>query len=156
MTISILPASAEDAGPMTQIQRRAFSRLYERYHDAGSPYLRGEEEILMLLERPGWRVYRILADGALCGGVYFCERGEGDFYLARIYVDPAMQGKGIAPEAIRLCEGTAANAKRWRLDYPAEEERNRRCYEKAGYRDTGERQSQSGGAITLAYMEKLV
>ncbi len=31
---------------------------------------------------------------------------------------------------------------------------NRRCYEKAGYKDTGERRKQSGGAITLAYMEK--
>jgi ribosomal protein S18 acetylase RimI-like enzyme len=33
---------------------------------------------------------------------------------------------------------------------------NRRCYEKAGYADTGERREQSGGAITLAYMEKII
>jgi ribosomal protein S18 acetylase RimI-like enzyme len=33
---------------------------------------------------------------------------------------------------------------------------NRRCYEKAGYTDTGERREQSGGAITLAYMEKTI
>jgi len=42
------------------------------------------------------------------------------------------------------------------LDYPVDETANRRCYEKAGYTDTGERRDQSGGAITLAYMEKTI
>lgn len=156
MTVSLRPASAADAPALAALQRRAFRRLYERYHDEGSPYLRGEEEILTLLARPGWCVCQILADGVLCGGVYFCDRGEGEYYLARIYIDPALQGQGIAPEALRLCEAMTPDARRWYLDYPVQELRNRRCYEKAGYRDTGQRLEQSGGAITLGYMEKLL
>ncbi len=156
MTVSLRPATAADAPALAALQRRAFQRLYERYHDEGSPYLRGEEEIFNLLERPNWQVYQVLAGGVLCGGVYFCEREAGEYYLARIYIDPAFQGQGIAPEALRLCEATVSGARRWYLDYPVTEERNRRCYEKAGYHDTGERREQSGGAITLGYMEKYV
>ena len=156
MTVSLRPAAAADAPALAALQRRAFRRLYERCRDEGSPYLRGEEEIFALLERPNWQICQVLADGVLCGGVYFCERGAGEYYLARIYIDPAFQGRGIAPEALRLCEAMVPDARRWYLDYPVTEERNRRCYEKAGCRDTGERREQSGGAIILGYMEKFV
>ena len=80
----------------------------------------------------------------------------GAYYLARIYILPEMQGKGIASTAILLCEATVHNAHLWTLDFPVDEKANRRCYEKAGYKDTGERRGQSGGAIILTYMEKKV
>ena len=158
MKISIEPATIDDAPSLVDIQRRAFKRLYDIYHDEGNPYLRGVDEIARWLERPNWRVYKILADGVLRGGVSFCERDEapGVYYLARIYIAPEAQGKGIANAAMLLCEQSVANANLWTLDYPANEAINRRSYEKAGYTDTGERREQSGGAITLAYMEKRI
>lgn len=156
MEISIIPAAATDAEALAEIQRKAFKRLYDIYHDDGSPYLRGTDEILSWLGQPNRRVYKILTDGILCGGVSFCERTAGEYYLARIFILPEMQGKGIACTTILLCEATVNNAKKWTLDYPEEQSANRRCYEKAGYTDTGERREQSGGAITLAYMEKLL
>jgi len=156
MKVEIVPATVEDAETLAVIQKKAFKRLYEIYQDAGSPYLRGEDEIIKWMERPNFYVYKIFADGVLCGGVAFFQRSEvsGEYYLARIYVTPELQGKGIACAAILLCEKQVANAKRWILDYPVDETANRRCYEKAGYKDTGERREQSNGAITLAYMEK--
>jgi len=158
MDIKIIPATANDAEALTDIQRKAFKRLYDIYHDEGSPFLRGSDEIIQWMEHPNWRTYKIFADDALCGGVSFCELDEkpGEYYLARIYILPELQGKGIASTAILMCESTVENAKRWRLDFPAEQIANRRCYEKAGYKDTGERREQSGGAITLAYMEKAI
>ncbi|NLO47762.1 MAG: GNAT family N-acetyltransferase [Clostridiales bacterium] len=158
MNVEIIPATAEDAEDLAAIQRLAFKRLYDTYHDEGSPYLRGADEILLWLEQPNWRVYKIVADGVLLGGVSFCEKNgmPGVYYLARIYVLPDYQGKGIAGAAILLCEETVTNAGVWTLDFPADQPGNRRCYEKAGYIDTGKRQEQSGGAITLAYMEKKV
>ena len=158
MKVEIIPATKEDAAPLADIQKQAFKRLYDIYHDEGSPYLRGAEEIVAWLEHPNWRVYKILADGVLCGGVAFCERNgmPGVYYLARIYILPEMQGKGIASSAILLCEATIQNAQLWTLDFPVNEKANRRCYEKAGYIDTGERREQSGGAIILAYMEKSI
>ena len=158
MEVKIIPATNEDAEALVVIQKRAFKRLYDMYRDEGSPFLRGVDEIEKWLGRPNWHVYKIYADDILCGGVAFCERNKtsGEYYLARIYTLPEFQGKGIASTAMLMCEATVGNAKRWRLDFPVEQIANRRCYEKAGYTDTGERIEQSGGAITLAYMEKKV
>ena len=158
MNVEIIPATIANAEVLVAIQQQAFKRLYDIYHDEGSPYLRGTDEVKQWLERPNWRVYNIIADGVLCGGVSFCERNgmSGVYYLARIYILPEMQGKGIASTAILLCEKTVANANLWTLDFPVEQVANRRCYEKAGYTDTGERREQSNGAITLAYMEKRI
>lgn len=158
MKIEIVPATAADAEVLAVIQRQAFKRLYDIYHDEGSPYLRGADEIMQWLERPNWQVFKILADGVLCGGVSFCERNgmPGVYYLARIYILPELQSKGTASTAITLCEKRVANANLWTLDFPVEEAANRRCYEKAGFTDTGERREQSSGAVTLAYMEKRV
>ncbi len=158
MHIAIMPATAAEAAALVEIQRKAFQRLYDIYHDAGSPYLRDETEIYQWLEKTQWHVYKIYADDILCGGAAFCAKdpSAGQYYFARIYILPQMQGHGIASSAILLCEKTVPNAKQWTLDYPAAEERNRRCYEKAGYHDTGMQRTQSDGAITLAYMEKII
>ena len=140
---------------MAAIQRQAFRELYEQYHDEGSPYLRGPEEILRWLARSDCHVFKIHADGVLCGGVAVYQRKKrGEFYLARIYISPELRGRGIAPAAIALCEARFPKARHWTLDFPADQTANRRCYEKAGYVDIGEREEASGGAITLAIYEK--
>lgn len=158
MNVEIVPATIKDAEDLVTIQKSAFKRLYDIYHDDGSPYLRGTDEIIRWLESPNWQVYKILADGALCGGVSFYERNgmPGVYYLARIYISPRMQSNGIASRAILLCEAAVTNASIWTLDFPVDQIANRRCYEKAGYTDTGERREQSGGAITLALYEKYI
>jgi len=106
------------------------------------------------LDNPNCHVFKIIADGTLCGGIALSETLVGEFYLGRIYILPEMQGKGIAPTAINLCENKFRHAKRWYLDFPVNENVNRRCYEKAGYNDTGKRREQSDGAIVLALYEK--
>ncbi len=158
MKIKIIPATTADAESLVAIQQQAFKRLYDVYHDEGSPYLRGADEILRWLERPNCKVFKIFADGVLVGGIAAWERNglPGEYYLARVYILPEMQNKGIASQAILLCEAEFPNASHWTLDFPVDESPNRRCYEKVGYVDTGERREQSGGAITLAYMEKKI
>ena len=161
MKVELQKAEAEDAEALDGIQKKAFRRLYERYRDEGSPYLRGVEELLSWLGRPNWSVYKIYAvEGearTLAGGAAFREDAArpGEYYLARIYVLPELQNRGIASSAIALCEAEVKNAVRWTLDFPADQPANRRCYEKAGYVDTGETRDQSGCKITLALYEKL-
>lgn len=158
MNIELMPATPFDAETLVAIQQKAFKRLYDIYHDEGSPYLRGADEILRWIGRPNAKVFKIFADGILVGGIAAWERNglPGECYLARVYILPEMQSKSIASRAILLCEAEFPNVSRWTLDFPIAEAANRRCYEKAGYTDTGETQEQSGGAITLAYMEKKV
>jgi hypothetical protein len=50
-----------------------------------------------------------------------------------------MDFKGIASKAIKLCEACFEGAKKWMLDFPAAQITNKKCYEKAGYIDTGNR-----------------
>lgn len=158
MNIEIKPAIADDAKALADIQQQAFKRLYDIYHDEGNPYLRGADEIQRWLERPNCKVFKILANGILVGGVAAWERNglPGEYYLARIYILPEMQKKGIASQAILLCEAEFPNASRWTLDFPADQPANRRCYEKAGYMDTGEMREQSEGKIKLALYEKRI
>lgn len=158
MNIEIKPAIADDAKALAYIQQQAFKRLYDIYHDEGNPYLRGADEIQRWLERPNCKVFKILANGILVGGVAAWERNglPSEYYLARIYILPEMQNKGIASQAILLCEAEFPNASRWTLDFPADQPANRRCYEKAGYMDTGEMREQSEGKIKLALYEKRI
>ena len=154
MKISIAPAQPEDVPGLVSIQKQAFARLYQLYGDETSPYLRGEEEFALWFSR-GHHPYKIYADGEIAGGVTVFYRGEGDYYLARIFVLPELQGKGIGRQAIRLCEKNYPQAKRWLLDYPADQLRNRCCYEACGYVDTGRRRV-INDKLTLVDAEKPV
>ena len=156
MNVEIIPAEEIDAESLVAIQKKAFKRLYDIYQDEGSPYLREADEIIKWFSRPNTYVYKIMADGVLCGGIAFCgiPDNPNELYLARVYILPEMQGKGIAVAAIKLCEAAFPDIKHWTLDFPVKEYANRRCYEKAGYVDTGKRLEQSDGAITLAVYER--
>lgn len=163
MEITIHPTVPAEAELLASIQREAFRPLYEKYHDPGNPYLRGAEDVLRRLNGDH-RYYTVCLDGTVVGGIFYRLRGtrppgvplgEGEYYLCRLYVHPSVQGKGIAGTAIRLCESEFPDATVYHLDFPVDMEKNRRCYEKAGFRDTGEI-LRLEGAPPLAVYEKRV
>lgn len=163
MSISIRITSPSEAEELSQIQKAAFKPLYEKYHDEGNPFLRGPEDILRRLNKFN-RHFTILYDDKAVGGVFYRlygkrsptdEIGVGEYYLARIYIHPDYQNKGIAREAILLCEKEFPDAKFYYVDFPEDMEKNRRCYQSAGYCDTGERICMDG-APTLAMFKKTV
>lgn len=160
--VEIRQSRPEEAKFLSEIQKRAFEPLYERYHDEGNPCLRGEEDVLRRLNSEIYRYFSIFEDGELVGGVlYKCagrtpfieELEENQAYLQRIYVEPVRQGRGIARTAILLCEAQLPEARRFSVDFPVDLEKNRRCYERAGYIDTGRRLEIQPG-LTLACFEK--
>lgn len=161
MNISIKNTSPEEAEVLAQIQKAAFLPLYEKYRDQGNPCFCGPADILCRLNK-AHRHFTILADGNPVGGIFFRLQGKrsptesigpGEYYLARLYIHPEYQNRGIAREAIRLCEGEFADAESFFVDFPEDMEKNRRCYMSAGYRDTGER-IRMEGAPTLAMYQK--
>ena len=161
MSISIKITSASEAEELSQIQKAAFKPLYEQFHDGGNPFLRGSEDILRRLNR-SYRHFTILFEGKIVGGIFYrlCgkrvpgyEIGTGEYYLQRVYVHPDYQNHGIAGEAISLCEKEFADARCYYVDFPEVLEKNRRCYQRVGYRDTGERITMEG-APTLAMFQK--
>ena len=150
------PAEAQE---LSQIQKAAFLPLYERYHDAGNPHLRGAEDILCRLNK-NYRHFTIVCDGHVVGGIFYRLRGrrspteyigEGEYYLCRVYVSPEYQNKGIAAKAIALCEREFPDAKSFYVDFPKDMEKNRRCYTKAGYVDSGEEIDIEGAPLLSVY-----
>ena len=163
MSISIKITNASEAEELSQIQKAAFKPLYEKFHDEGNPFLRGSEDILRRLNKFN-RHFTILLDGKIVGGIFYRlygkrsptdEIGVGEYYLARVYIHPDYQNKGIARKAILLCEKEFPDAKKFSVDFPEDLEKNRRCYEKAGFCDTGRRLEAEPGLILSAY-EKYV
>ena len=145
MEITIRKTVSAEAEELAQIQKAAFLPLYEKFHDEGNPCLRGAEDILKRLNKNN-RYFTILVDGKIIGGVFYrcvgtrppyINIGEGEYYLCRIYIHPEYQSKGIASKVILLCENEFADAKVYHIDFPSVMAKNRRCYEKAGFEDTG-------------------
>jgi GNAT superfamily N-acetyltransferase len=155
MIISISAANVDDAENLTAIQKQAFERLYVLYQDEANPYLRGSDEIVYHIENNTMDIYKIVADGSLCGGISIRNDGNGEYYLHRIYVQPQLQSNGIAKKAIELCEMNYPTAKKWKVDFPIDQIANKKCYENSGYNDTGVRKTISDKLI-LAFYEKML
>ena len=162
--ISIRITTPSEAERLSRIQKAAFKPLYEKYHDEGNPYLRGPEDILRRLNKCN-RHYTILCDGEIVGGIFYRlygrrspsdEIGDGEYYLSRIYIHPDYQNKGIARKAILLCEKEFPDARFYFVDFPEDMDKNRRCYQGAGYCDTGVRERWSEDAPVLAVFQKTV
>ncbi len=163
MNITIKNTEPCEAEALANIQKAAFMPLYEKYHDEGSPALRGADELLSRMT-PNYRVFTILCDGEMVGGIFYRLHGkytpdnflsEGEYYLCRIWIAPKYQNKGIAAAAILLCEREFPDARRFFVDFPIDMEKNKRCYQKVGFGDTGERRP-GGEGLTLALYKKEV
>jgi len=163
MSISIRITNPSEAEELSQIQKAAFKPLYEKYHDAGNPYLRGKEDILRRLNKK-YRQFTIYYKGNIVGGIFYWVSGtmpngnelkDGEYYLGRIYIHPDYQNRGIARDAILLCEKEFPDARFYYVDFPEDMEKNRRCYQNAGYCDTADKICMEG-APTLAMFKKTV
>lgn len=160
--IKVRKTTEDEAFILSEIQREAFLPLYERYHDEGNPCLRGIEDVANRLDSPYFRYFTIYEDEEIVGGIlykckgkgpFFKQLNEGEYYLQKVYIKSERQCKGIAQTAILLCEKEFTDAKMFSVDFPEDLAKNRRCYEKAGFCDTGKRLEVEPGLI-LACFEK--
>lgn len=160
--ISLRLTTAEDADILTEIQQKAFHPLYEKYHDEGNPYLRDKRDILCRLSNPKFLYLTILSDEKIVGGILYRIKGStpfvknlrwGKYYLGRVYISPECQNKGIATEAILQSEKYLKKPRKLYVDFPEDLDKNRKCYTKCGYKDTGKRLEAEPGLI-LACFEK--
>ncbi len=162
--VSVRKTKAEDVKTLWEIQKNAFLSLYERYRDEGNPALRDETDILRRLDSEYFSCFTILLNDEIVGGLWYKAKGacigeealgEGKYYLQRVFIKPDMQSKGIAQRAIPETEAYFPDAKTFLVDFPEDLQKNRRCYEKAGYRDTGMRVKIKEGLV-LACFEKRI
>ena len=162
--ITLRETTIKDVNALTAIQQNAFLPLYEKYHDAGNPCLRDERDILRRLNNPKFLYLTILFDEKIIGGILYRIKGStpfvknlrwGKYYLGRVYISPEYQNKGIATEAILQSENFLKKPRKLYVDFPEDLDKNRKCYTKCGYRDTGKRLEAEPGLI-LACFEKRI
>ena len=72
--------------------------------------------------------------------------------ISPIFIMPEFRGRGIAQEAMRLCEDMHGS-ENWELDTILQEPGNCHLYEKMGYRQTG-RTEVINERMTLVFYEK--
>ncbi|MDD3057001.1 MAG: GNAT family N-acetyltransferase [Sphaerochaeta sp.] len=156
--ITIQPAEIKDSEILWTLQKEAFLPLWERYHDAGDPYLREPQDILRKLSSPQYHCFCILDDAQIIGGILYATMAneiEREYYLHRLFIAPERQNQGIGRKAIALCERELADATLFSVEFPQDLEKNRTCYTKAGFKDTGRRVKTEEG-IVLARFEKRI
>lgn len=162
--ITLHPTAPDEANVLCKIQQNAFAPLYERYHDSGNPFLRDERDILIRLNNPRFRYFTILWNSEIAGGIFYRTEGSTPFcdalppheyYLQRVYIKPELQGKHIARRAILLCEKQFPDAVCFHVDFPEDLDKNRRCYEGAGFFDTGKRLKIEDNLTLAAYIKHM-
>ena len=145
-------------------KKAVFLPLLEKYSDAGNPALRDEGDISRRIGGGYVSCFTILLEEKIVGELWYKIKGasveeenpgEGKNYLQRVCIDPSFQCRGIAKKAILLSEAYFEDAKMLYVDFPEDLAKNRECYEKAGYRDTGKRVPVQEG-LALACFERKI
>ena len=81
------------------------------------------------------------------------ELKKDECYLQRVYIKPERQCNRIAQTAILLCEKHFPDINIFYVDFPEDLVKNRRCYERVGFEDTGKRM-ETEPVLVLACFEK--
>ena len=95
-----------------------------------------------LVEQPDYVAYAIVVDGGVVGLIQTNEEQDPEFRHATIdlFLDPAVHGQGLGPEAIRALIGHLIEVNghhRVTIDPAAANVRAIRAYEKVGFRSVG-------------------
>ncbi len=161
--ISIKATTYDEIDALTNIQKQAFKPLYDKYHDVSNPYLRGSEDIEKRLFSDSFKYFTIYYNNGIVGGVLYKLKGSTPFvdelkfnecYLSRVYLKPEMQNLRIARTAILMCEKELAGKNIYYVDFPQDLEKNRRCYESVGFKDTKKRLETDPGVVLAGYKKE--
>lgn len=139
MEVKLLRANLGDAKEIHVMQIKAFKELLDKYKDFDtSPGNESVEKIEARLKQDFTFYYFICIGQQKVGAIRIVDHKENgrNKRISPIFILPEFQGKGIAQEAIHLCEKIHGKGK-WELDTILQESRNCHLYEKMGYVQTG-------------------
>lgn len=155
MEVRFVRADVSHAAEIHAMQIEAFRELLEKYQDFDtSPGCESVEKVKARLKQDTTYFYFICIGQQKVGAVRVVDAKESgkNKRISPIFILPAFQGRGIAQEAIRLCE-EVHGSDNWELDTILQEPGNCHLYEKMGYRRTG-RTEVINERLTLVFYEK--
>lgn len=155
MEIKLVRADVSQAGEIHAMQIEAFRELLEKYQDfTTNPGAESVEKVEVRLKQDTTYFYFICLGETKVGAVRVVDAKESgkNKRISPIFVLPQFQGRGIAQEAIRLCE-EVYGSENWELETILQEPKNCHLYEKMGYRRTG-RTKVVNERLTLVFYQK--
>ncbi|MCM1266470.1 MAG: GNAT family N-acetyltransferase [Bacteroidales bacterium] len=153
--VELVRAATSDAKELHAMQIKAFQELLEKYQDFDTnPANESLERVEARLEQDFTFYYFICIGQQKVGAIRIVDKKETgkNKRISPIFILPEFQGRGIAQEAIRLCEEVHGNGN-WELDTILQESKNCHLYEKMGYRQTGKTEV-INERLTLVFYEK--
>lgn len=154
MKVSLIRASAEDAKEIWEMQVRSFANLLEKYQDFDTnPSNEPMEKVKARLEQTFTYYYFICLDDTKVGAIRVVDKKESPHKrISPLFILPEYRNKGIAQQAILLCE-EIHGSDCWELDTILQEEGNCHLYEKMEYRQNGKTEN-INDRLTLVFYEK--
>lgn len=155
MEVNLSRANIDNAKEIHAMQVEAFKELLEKYQDFDtSPANENIERVEARLKQEFTYYYFICIGQQKVGAIRIVDKKEAgkSKRISPVFILPEFQGKGIAQEAIRLCEGLHGKGN-WELDTILQEAKNCHLYEKMGYRQTGNTKV-INERLTLVFYEK--
>ena len=157
MDLQLIPASETDAQSMLNMQKICFKKHFETYQDhSGSPYTEVLEKMVFRINYEKGSYYKIVSSNTLIGGIWVFEKEAKIYRVGIIYIIPEYQSKGVGQNALAMAENLHPDAAGWELDCPEDLIVNRRCYEKSGYKLTGEKEIINDKLTLVCYKKEVV
>ena len=155
--IHLQQATAEDALALFELQVAAFSPLLEKYQDYDTnPANETIDGVYARIHHPAGCFLKIIADGQLVGAICIRWKNNVHFRISPLFLDPEVQGKGFARQAMLLAEARYPQPKTWELSSLFEETKTCQLYEKMGYVETGVRKPLNDKATLIHYQKIMV
>ncbi|MCM3567791.1 GNAT family N-acetyltransferase [Neobacillus mesonae] len=153
MDINITKSSMREAEILLKIQTEAFKGDLKKYKDYDSSP--AAESLEFFIYRMNHSLhYTIHMDGKIAGAICLVKMSDTHYYLFRIFLSPRYQNRGLGTKIMTKIERQFPKVKKWSLDTPKDNVRNRHFYEKFGYKQTGE--VKVNERLTLIQYEKKV
>jgi len=155
MKIDLIRARLKDAKEIWEIQIKSFKELLDKYQDfETNPANEFISNIEMRLKQNFTFFYFICIDNKKVGAIRIIDYKEKykNKRISPIFILPEYRNKGIAQEAIKICEEIHGK-KNWELSTILQEKENCYLYEKLGYHSTGKTEV-INDKLTLIFYEK--
>lgn len=139
MKTELVRAHVSDAEELHAMQVEAFRELLEKYQDFDTnPANETVEKVEARLKQEFTFYYFICIGQQKVGAIRIVDDKEhgGAKRISPLFTLPQFRGRGIAQEAVRLCEEIHGR-ENWELETILQEPGNCHLYEKMGYRRTG-------------------
>lgn len=137
MKCKIVPSKIEDAQALLKIQKEVFHSDLIKYKDYHTSPAAESLDFFRFRMQTSLH-YSVFVDGRLAGGICLLKKTTDHYYLYRIFLGSEFQNKGLGSKLLRQLERQFPQVKKWSLDTPKDNRRNRHFYEKFGYKKIGE------------------